>query len=571
MSKLPIKHRDSGRTVPFRPNPCQRIFAGQVAEQYASSGMIRAVVLKSRRVGISSWTDGLLLLHCCEREQAHAKIVAHLADTAEGLFRVPRDMAKGMPIKIGDIRTRDIHVFHKGGNSILDIATAGSVAGGRGLTLSALHLSEAASFPGEDSFTALLPAVSEGPDTIVVIESTAFGRVGPGRVFYDFWKSTVAGRNGYIPVFIGWLDDPTCTGDPADADDAPATDLERELMSKPFHATKAQIAWMRHTFENQCRGLEPKWLQEYPHSPDVAFVSTGDPAFTHEEMVHVRSTVTKPKDRGHLEWSGETPSLVHNRSGQLMIWEEPNHAHHYYIGADAAVGIESGDFASYCVIDGTTGVEVARYADRVTPEIFAEYLNLAGRWYNKGMLNVELTGNSGREVVRVLRDQLRYPNFCQWKGKDDKLSVHRVSPLIGWEMTTFSRRKLFDTFRVCIRGNMRGEDFPALEIRDEVCLVQMEDATLSESGRWEVEFEHDDILVATMLAAIAYVQNPPTRITGKRVFQDSLVVGTEDEQLRSALPKFQDDVQLSLQRHYRKVIAASRKPRISKINRLEGI
>jgi len=105
-------------------------------------------------------------------------------------------LVSGLPYgnTVVDVRTRRIIVPHPDGDSILDISTAGSVIGGRGLTLSFVHLSEAAFFPGEDSFLSLLPAVSDGDDTFVAIESTANGRVGPGKAFYDFWNSAVAGK-----------------------------------------------------------------------------------------------------------------------------------------------------------------------------------------------------------------------------------------------------------------------------------------------------------------------------------------------------------------------------------------
>lgn len=161
LSRLPIKNRDTGEIQKFIPNPNQVTFYGHLKEQFARIGMVRAIVLKARRVGISSASDGLLVPHCLSRPQAHAKIVAHRNDTAEGLFRVPRDLAHALPFPVGEIMTRKIIFDHPHGHSILDIATAGAVSGGRGLTLSALHLSEAAQFTGEDSFLSA-PGSSKG-------------------------------------------------------------------------------------------------------------------------------------------------------------------------------------------------------------------------------------------------------------------------------------------------------------------------------------------------------------------------------------------------------------------------
>jgi hypothetical protein len=520
LSKLPLKDRDSGVIVKFKMNANQRIFMDKLKEQFGRIEMIRAIVLKARRVGISSASDGLLVPHCLSRPQAHAKIVAHRADTAEGLFRVPRDLARALPFPVGEIMTRKIIFHHPKGNSLMDIATAGSVSGGRGLTLSALHLSEAAQFTGEDSFLSLLPAVQSGPGSMVFIESTAFGRVGVGKAFYEFWTNSVKGKTGYVPVFLSWLEDPGCVRDSDEAGDAPATDIERSLMARPFHATKSQIAWFRHTLESQCQGLMPKMMQEYPHTPEVAFVSSGDPAFTEEEISYVRSTARPPSFTGHLELVDGKPALVragrHNM-GSLLIWETPEFGHKYYIGADAATGIEDGDFASYTILDGTTGKMCARFAERVHPEALARQLWMAGLLYNTAKINIELTGHLGRVIQRILRDDYRYWNLYGDKRKDDALPrPGGTQPRSGgWETNTNTRRLLFDTFRTCLRAGIRDE-VGGVEIPDEAVIDQMDLATLTEGMNWEVERDHDDILFATMLSVITCVQYPPPRILGNR-------------------------------------------------------
>lgn len=521
LNRLKIKHRDRpADMVPFLLNPNQRRMMAMLEDQYDQTGMLRAIVLKARRVGISSLTEGLLFSHCLAHENAHNKIVAHLASTSEDLFRVPRDFAFSMPHFRGDIQNKRIFFDHTGGRSRLDIATAGTPSAGRGATLSALHLSEAAQFPGEDSFLSLLPAVSRGPDTIIIIESTAYGKEGPGEAFYDFWNQAYAERSDFIAIFLPWLDDPACVRDPKEAADAPATDLERELMSKPFHASKSQIAWMRAVLESDCRGLENKWLQEYPHSPDVAFISTGDPAFQPDELRWVRTTLKLPPVRGtlhRLPTGGFT--FTENRQGMLHLWQMPvrddgiPRTDRYYIGADAALGREEGDFAAYCILNGTTGELVARFADRIHPEALADQLDMAGRWFGNAKINIELTGHYGREAQKIMRDRYHYPNFHIWKGKDDRQPGKGKSVVMGWETTAYSRRQLFDYFRIKLREGLRHEP-QGLHIYDHVLLQQMENATLYEGFNWEVRHGHDDVLFAAMLAVASCFQHPPPTVTG---------------------------------------------------------
>ena len=514
LSRLPIKNRETGLIHNFSPNPNQRIFYTKLGEQYDHDEIVRAIVLKARRVGISSASDGLLVPHCLSRPQAHARIVAHKADTAEGLFRVPRDLAHGLPFPVGEIMTRKIIFKHPKGHSLLDIATAGSSSGGRGLTLSALHLSEAAQFPGDDSFLSLLPAVQRGPGSMIFIESTAYGRTGIGEAFYEFWTNSVRGKTGYIPIFLSWLDDPACVRASEEAADAPANDIERALMGRPFRATRAQIAWYRFILESECQGLQPKFNQEYPWCPEVAFVASGDPAFTEQEIAYVRESVCAPKMLGHLEMVDGRPRIVRSRRGSLLVWAEPEPGHKYYIGADAATGIEDGDFACYAVLDGSTGEMVARFAERIHPEALAKELWMAGTLYSNAMVNIELTGHLGRVIQRILRDDYRYWNLYGWKGKDDRLPGPHQARSGGWETNTNTRRLLFDTFRTALRAGMRNED-GGITLYDEALLEQMDLATLTEGMNWEVEREHDDILFASMLAVITCVQYPPPRIGGR--------------------------------------------------------
>lgn len=366
----------------------------------------------------------------------------------------------------------------------------------------------------------MLPAVSKAPDTIICLESTAFGRVGIGQTFYEFWlRAKKKGRewNGYTPIFLSWLDDPACCLSDEEADDAPASDLERELMRKPFNATKGQIAWMRLVLEGECDSSESLFAQEYPWDDSVSFVSTGDPAFTPQELTYARETVKEPLCSGHLERSSGRPVLVEDRRGKLLIWEKPRDKCSYYIGVDCARGMEqetgraTGDFAAYVVLNGTTGDVVARFSDWVNPEVIAEDVDKIGRWYNNAMVNVELTGNLGLWAQKILRDQLYYPNLYVWRGKDDSKVGKAKSGSLGWETTSRTRDLLLSTFRGKLREGMKR--IPGgLDVHDREIVEQMDNCSMSAGMRWEIEHGHDDILIAVFLAVISCAQYPPSNI-----------------------------------------------------------
>jgi hypothetical protein len=525
LSKLVVKHRDTNLSVPFVLNPNQHKCHEILKQHYAQHGSIRAIILKARRVGMSSYIDGLAFAHCLARPQAHAEIVAHLKDVADkGLFRVPKDLGVYLNDKFSgtcDVRARSIIFAHGAGNSNLDIATAGSVGAGRGLTLTFLHLSEAAQYPGQDSFLSILPAVSKAPDTIIALESTAFGRTGIGETFYEYWQSanrTGSKWNGFVPIFLSWLDDPACHRPESEAEDAPATDFEKDLMQKPFNATRGQIAWMRMVLEGECRGSELMFSQEYPWTPEVAFVATGDPAFTTAEIHYAVSTKKAPLARGSFARVDGRPKFVKNQKGKVYIWEYPIPHCHYYIGVDCARGIEqetgraSGDFAAYVVLNGTTGDVAARFSDWVNPVEMADDVDKAGRYYNNAMMNIELTGNLGLWCQQVLRDHpYMYPNWYVWKGKDDKQPGKSKSHALGFETQSRTRDLLFSTFRGKLHDGMKNHP-GGLSLKDEELIRQMDLMTMATGMRWEVEHGHDDVFMAGCLAVIACNQYPPPNI-----------------------------------------------------------
>lgn len=483
-------------------------------------------MLKARRIGGSSYFDGLGVMHCLARPQAHAMIVAHLKDVADkGLFRVPRDLSAALNERMPgacDVRARSIVYPHTSGASNLDIATAGSEGGGRGFTLTFLHLSEAASYPGSRSFLSILPAVSKAPDTIIALESTAQGRSGVGETFYNYWTgANKTGRhwNGFTPIFLSWLDDPGCHRPEREAQDAPASDLEKELMSKPFNASLSQIAWMRMVLEGECDGSELMFNQEYPHSPEVAFIATGDPSFTQQEIRYAMSTKKEPIKRGHFERDGKGAKFVPNPRGKCLIYEEVKPKCTYFLGVDCARGMQgetgkaTGDFAAYTVLNGTTGDIAMVFSDWVNPVEMAMRIDAAGRYYNEAMMVIELTGNLGLWCQSILREPpYMYPNWYVWKGKDDKkVGKGGNSPSIGWETNARTRDLMLSNFRGKLHDGMK--DIPGgLKVKDEEALRQMDLMTMSTGMKWEVEHGHDDVIMSVFIACIACSQYPPTNI-----------------------------------------------------------
>jgi hypothetical protein len=535
LSRLMIRHRDDGISVPFILNPNQKNAMKQYKKWVVSGKPLRVICVKSRRVGFSKLSDGILFAHALSNPLAADLIVAHQYKSSVDLFQDPATWAKTLPFALPDATKQIIKFNHTKGESTLKVATAGSVSSGRGLTLSGLHLSEAAYYPGQDSFTSLLPTVSsKDPNSIITIESTANGKTGPGEIFYEYWQAACEGKNGYLAVFLSFLDDPGCIREEEEAEDAPASDIERELMGKPYHASKAKIAWYRHTMESLCHGQEDTMLQEYPHNAEVAFLTSGDPAFSRDELILAHKEIIAPKLVGQIEMCGDAKAEFQKARGPWHLWEVPDGNSWYFFGVDAARGIEHGDFGVIKIINGHTGKCAARLAERLDPERLAVLLYAAIHYYglHPCTVNIELTGNLGWVIQKALRDGRKDLGIRaishvlhSWKPtRDDRQPGKSQSNALGWETTYRSRERMIIAFRAAIRSKR-------CILLDELCVKQMENA--ERSGHlydFEVKRGHDDVFMGHMLSWICREDHPPPRIGGIRTWSP------EDDRPNDGLP-----------------------------------
>lgn len=524
-----------------------------------------AIINKSRRVGASAFTDGLMIAHCLVKDMAEALIVAHQAKASQALFQIPKMLVRNIPIPGIDTSNQNKIVFpHDHGDSTLTIATAGSVVGGRGITLSALHASEGAYWPGADSFASLIPAVSRSSESIIVLESTANGTQGVGETFYAYWNAAVEGRNDFCPIFLTHLDDPACRNFDSvvpDIGDGDVGEYELEMIElmeeRGMEDTEMQerISWVRSTLETQCQGISSILFQEYPITAEMAFISTGIPAFERGEMAYAEKCVQDPKAIGRFLPQGDSQAGIWEDSseGEWHIWEFPLANCHYYAGADAAAGEElgesgqtraTGDFSAIYIWNGETGNLAAKMAGRISPDFLADECNKSGRYYNNAMVSIELTGNLGRWALVRLRDKHKYPHFYRWKGRDDYIGKRNMMANksgIGWDTNPATRELMFSAFRCALREGR-------LSPRARALVNQMSQCSRIEGFKWALRRGFDDELCAALIGWIAREQwVPPVGLGGRKPEEP-------EEQPMINRVRVSEDVSGMLQRHYQKVM-----------------
>jgi hypothetical protein len=516
-SRLPIRDRDSGSIVPFIFSASQRHIMTEVRAERRDDLPLRVILYKSRRTGGSTWSVALGIAHCLYKPGANFAIIAQLEKTARSIFDMAVVMTKALKkrgVKVEITKTEIRFQFSNGRESVISRATAKTVIGGRGLTLSGVLLSEASRYPGAESFVSILNAVSKDPDNIIVIETTPYGIEGQGEAFYNYWHDAVKGVNGFIPIFLPWHEDPGLCLPDSHAPDAPKGEYERWLV-KEFKCTKGQLAWYRLTLSSNCAGSHDRMREENPSTAEEGFIASGRPAFDSIELAACKRDNRDPICRGTIRITeGGIPIFEETEKGEIHIWELPQPKAQYYVGADAAKGDPQaeykvrGDFAAAVGWNGDTGNMAFRFAERVPPETLGFFLNGLGRYYNNAMINIEFTGGWGAAAAHELRDVYFYPQQYLWRGsRDDKVHA-KASTAMGWETTVRSRQMLFDRFRLALR---RGR----CHVMDKAFLQQMSRAQMEMAWRWVVVHGHDDIFMAGLLGWICVEQYHTPKINNR--------------------------------------------------------
>ena len=184
----------------------------------------------------------------------------------------------------------------------------------------------------------------------------------------------------------------------------------------------AQLNWRRWAIQNKCDRSAKLFAQEYPSCPEEAFLTSGRPRFNHISLA--RMPVMRDPIAGELRQADLVtrkqvifkPGM--DQAGPLLVYRRPEQGKVYAIGADPMSGVDpnfregSGadsdpDWASACVLDCSSGEQVATIRQRWTPPHFAEWLYLLGWWYNWAYLVPEANNHGMALISELLR--LNYP------------------------------------------------------------------------------------------------------------------------------------------------------------------
>ncbi len=495
-----------GRLEPFRLNEAQERLYQILKDEQDRGKPIRVIILKARQMGFSTLTEGLIFHRCATNPDTNGMVVAHTEEATANLFRMTRRFYDNLPEPLKpmtqssnaqeivfDAPPRLARQGRKGLRSRIRCATAGGHGVGRSYTLQAVHMSELAFWPGDklETYTGIMQAVPDDPRTMVIIESTANGY----DMFKQLWDRAVEaqrnGTEGFLPVFFPWYEMKTYRR--AVPPGFRRTAEEQELAAA-FRLDDEQLAWRRWCIAEQCGGDLDLFHQEYPATPDEAFIATGRCAFDKAALVLRREQVrTLEWERGIFRAERDLTGRITRwtwqaeEKGPVRIWKHPEPGVPYVIGGDTA-GTGSDWFVGQ-VLDNRTGTQVAVLHHQCGERMYAEQLYCLGMYYNTALIGIETNYSTYPEMCL---EDLGYRNLYVRERYDTYTG--RMAEAFGFETTPTTRPVLVDGLKDVARESLE-------TITDYETLGEM--LTFVYDANWKAqaeEGEHDDLVMALGIA-----------------------------------------------------------------------
>ena len=510
----------AGRLVPLIFNPAQLRLYQEIERQQAAGRPVRIIILKARQVGFSTAVAALFYERSARHANTNSMIVAHKAEASANIFSKAKLFYETSPPSCRPMKrasnAREL-LFENPSNkqaerdadpglrSKIRIETAGAKDAGRSATIHNLHLSELAFWPhAEETMLSLMQAVPHDPNTMVIIESTANG---VGGEFHRQWLRAVRGESEFVPLFFPWWEHreyrleanlPSgqaayCVGKGAGSQEQ--WNDEEVALQEDYGLDEAQLRWRRWCISANCGGDPDRFTQEYPASPDEAFLASGRPVFASRALAKAYAAAGEPLARGELEWgkdgiTGATVKLRQERLGRLAIYEQPSALGDYWIGVDASSGIAGGDYSAMVVVEKKSLLSVAFWQGRINPDLLGEEAVKLASYYQQAMIAPELN-NQGIAVVNTIR-RLHWPRLYR------RRSVNRTEELLsceyGFHTTLRTKPLIINNLARYIR-----EDALRIPDRETIaeCISYMHDehgGTNAQAG------SHDDRVMALAIA-----------------------------------------------------------------------
>ena len=301
--QLKIVPKGGGTPVPLVLNRAQQYLHGRLEEQRKHTGRVRALILKGRQQGCSTYVGGRYYHRTVTKEGQLTFIFAHDASASDSLYSMVQayyDLSDpSFRPELGARNHKEL--LFTGLKSGYKVGTAGTPGMGRSKTFQHVHWSEVAYSPNAHEHAAgILQTVAEMADTEIILESTAHGE---GDYFHTACMQALTGESNYILIFIPWFwqDEykaPLPEGFelelPNEETKKSGRTSEQEYMDlfAKDGLTLEHLAWRRIKIR-EFQGEATRFMHEYPFTPEEAFAASDDESYI--KAMSIRSARNTPQ------------------------------------------------------------------------------------------------------------------------------------------------------------------------------------------------------------------------------------------------------------------------------------
>lgn len=361
LHNLKITTKEMG-VKPLVFNKAQLYLHKKLEEQKAKQGFVRAIVLKGRQQGCSTYVGARFYHKIVHSEGAKAFVMAHDRETTKSLFEMSLMFYSKSEsfLKPSCSQNSQNRLFFDKINSGFKIGTAGFSQVGRGQTIHYAHGSEVAFWDsGGDVARGIMQAVPNTDNTEIILESTSQGK---SNFFYQQWVLAERGESSFIPVFIPWYWQEEYVG----KGQLVGLTAEEKHLKEVYSLQDGQLLFRRNKIaEMSSDGTDGEWAfkREYPNSAQEAFETKDDNSFIKD--IHVsrarRCNVSVPLDEHDLILGVDVARFGDDKTS--MVFRKAN----------IAFGLKSFQHKNNMEVAGMIAATLERH-----PQISKVYIDLGG-------------------------------------------------------------------------------------------------------------------------------------------------------------------------------------------------